>query len=729
MTTPAEPAGARSMAEFFSPRSIAVVGASDTSGWSNNVVQNNRIAGFTGELVGVHPRHKTVFGVPAVPSLSDLDHDVDLAFIIVGTHTVESVVDDAIEAKIRNIVVVSSGFRESGGEGRALQDRLAVKIADNGLTMLGPNCIGFVNAHSHVAPLGAAMPPAPFTAGPVGVVTQSGSLAGAVLRFMRGHAVGLSLLATLGNEATTSAVDVINHLVADDQTRVIALFLEEISDATGFAEAARRAAEAGKPIVALKAGSSPLGQEIALAHTGAIAGDDAVVNAFLEANAVLRVHSLEELVSTAALLAYHPAPRGRRLGVFTFSGGACDLIADRADQLGLELPEFGEAEAIRAVLPDGVTIRNPLDVTGVGLARRGGSALTPVDRAVEAATRDPNLDVMISVDVPPPNEAPADPEVARSGQERLDALVAAKAASPAPIVFTSMTCCDLGPYGHEQLSARGLVMMPSIDLTMSAIDQAARWEVARERLRHRSALLPASPPAAVDVKAGVWSEAEGRDLLDELAFPVVPGRLIHSAEEAVAVAQELGCAVAMKLCSAAIAHKSDIGGVALGLSEPEEIRAAFDRLTGIGQAAVEDGRLDGILVTAMRQGGAELLVGVSSDQVFGPILTIGFGGVWVEVLRDASTRILPVTAAEIKEMLMSLRGARLLTGARGTRPVDLDRLADALVGLNHVPAALGDRFAFEINPVWVEGGHFEALDVLVVVGHEPEADRSGNEVL
>ncbi|MGU3498686.1 acetate--CoA ligase family protein [Mycobacterium sp. C31M] len=717
MKTPARPLGEHSMAEFFSPRSIAVVGASDTSGWSNNVVQNNRIAGFTGELVGVHPRHKTVFGAPAVPSLRDLDHDVDLAFIIVGTNSVEAVVDDAIEAKIRNIVVVSAGFRESGDDGRVLQDRLATKVDENGLTMLGPNCIGFVNAHSRVAPLGAAMPPAPFTAGPVAVVTQSGSLAGAVLRFMRGQAVGLSLLATLGNEATTSAVDVINHLITDDQTRVIALFLEEISDAAAFADAARRAAEAGKPIVALKAGSSPLGQEIALAHTGAIAGDDAVVNAFLEANAVVRVRSLEELVSTAALLAYHPAPRGRRLGVFTFSGGACDLIADRADELGLQLPQFGDdtASEMRTVLPDGVTIRNPLDVTGVGLARRGDSALTPVDRAVQAGTHDPNLDVMISVDVPPPNNAPADPEVARLGQDRLDALVAAKAESPVPIVFTSMTCCDLGPYGHELLSSRGLVMMPSIDLTMSAIDGAARWHVARERLQSRSALSPADPPVgAVDVKSGVWSEAEGRDLLEQLGFPVVPGRLVHTAAEAVAVAQELGDAVAMKLCSAAIAHKSDIGGVALGLREPEEIAAAFDRLTATGRAALDGGELDGILVTAMRSGGVELLVGVSSDPVFGPVLTVGFGGVWVEILRDASTRILPVTAVEIKEMLMGLRGSRLLTGARGARPVDLDRLAETLVRLNEVPAALGDRFAFEINPVWVNGDRFEALDVLVV---------------
>ena len=294
--------------EFFAPQSIAIVGASDTSGWARFVALSSTAIGFTGPLLPVHPRHATALGRPAVPSLRDLAEPADLAFIMAPTHAVESVLQDAGAAGVRNAIVLASGFREAGPEGRALEDRLVACARDQGVTLLGPNCLGFLNAHARTAPFALTIP-LPLTPGPVGIALQSGALASVVLGFLRARAIGVSTLATVGNEAMISTADVLQYLAEDPDTRVICLFLEEIGDPVAFARAARAAEQAGKPIVALKVGSSPAGQQSALAHTGAVAGDDAVVSAFLADLNVIRVTSLEELLVTGALLGYARWPR------------------------------------------------------------------------------------------------------------------------------------------------------------------------------------------------------------------------------------------------------------------------------------------------------------------------------------------------------------------------------------------------------------------------------------
>ncbi len=338
--------------EFFAPRSIAVVGASDTSGWARFIVASSATVGFTGPLIPVHPAHATVFGRPAVPSLRDLPEPVDLAFILAPIQAVEGVLDDAGAAGVRGAVVLASGYREVGPQGRALEDMMVARAAANGITMLGPNCLGFVNAHSRSAPFALTLPP-PLTAGPIGVALQSGALASVVLAFARSRAIGVSTLTTMGNESMISTVDMIDYLAEDESTKVICLFLEEIGDPEKFARAAEKADQAGKPIVALKVGSSLAGQQAALAHTGSVAGNDAVVDAVLRQLNVVRVTSIEELLCTGALLGYDRWPRGRRMGVVTASGGACDIIADRASAQGVEIPPFAPetAAAITEHLP------------------------------------------------------------------------------------------------------------------------------------------------------------------------------------------------------------------------------------------------------------------------------------------------------------------------------------------------------------------------------------------
>jgi len=710
--------------EFFAPRSLAVVGASDTSGWAQFILAAGAAVGFDGPLIPVHPRHATVFGRPAVPRLRDLTEPVDLAFVMVPTHAVPDVIDDAAAAGIRHAVVLASGYRELGAEGYARQDRLVEQAAGHGILLLGPNCLGFLNTHAAAGPFALSVP-LPLRPGPVGVALQSGALATAVLAFARSRAIGVSTLVTLGNESMISTADVLGYLVEDEQTRVICLFLEEIGEPDRFAQAAAQAAQAGKPVVVLKTGSSPAGQVAALAHTGSVAGDDAVVDAVLRQLGVIRVTSLEELLSTAGLLGYDRWPRGRRMGVLTASGGACGLIADRASGEDIAIPPFAAqtVAAIKPHLPAFGAARNPLDVTGYVLANRRTSALTAIDHALDAAVADPGLDFVLFCGVTIPDVRPPDERLARLVEERVRWLGERLASAPIPVIPMGTTCVDVSAYARELLTSHGVHLLGGIDLGLRALGHALRW------LEHRPAAVApirqqVSPlsraatnraAAANQTATASWSEAAARDLLAACAVPLVPAELVTSAEAAAQAARRLGSPVALKVCSAQITHKSDLGGVALGVHGDAQVRDAYRRVLAAAQT-VPGAVVDGVLVTPMRAGGVELLVGVTVDRTFGPVLAVGLGGLWVELLADTSLRVLPVGTDEVKHMLGELRGGPLLRGARGSRPADLDALAQVI--RNVADAALsipdGSLHTLEINPLWVNGDQIEALDVLVV---------------
>ena len=700
--------------EFFAPRSLAIVGASDTSGWAQFIRASTAATGFEGPLIPVHPRHETVFGRPAVRSLRDLTEPVDLAFVMVPTDAVPDVIDDAAAAGIRHAVVLASGYREAGPDGRARQDRLIQQAAQNGMLLLGPNCLGFLNTHAPAGPFALSVP-LPLRPGPVGIALQSGALASAVLAFARSRAIGVSTVVTMGNESMISTADVLGYLASDEQTRVICLFLEEISEPDRFAAAANTAASAGKPVVVLKTGSSPVGQVAALAHTGSVAGDDAVVDAVLRQLGVIRVTSIEELLSTAGLLGYDRWPRGRRMGVLTASGGACGLIADRASEQDIKIPPFATrtVAAIEAHLPAFADARNPLDVTGYVLANPRVTALTAIDHALDAALDDPGLDFVLFCGVTVPEVRPPDERLAGLAQERVRWLAERTAAAPIPVIPMGTTCVDVSGYARDLLVKHGVHLLGGIDLGMRALGHALRW------LENRPA---AAPPAALGhmtninhgTTANPWSEAAARDLLASCAVPLVPAELVTSAEAAVRAARRLGSPAALKVCSAQLTHKSDIGGVALGVHGDAQVRDAYRRVLAAGQA-VPGAVIDGVLVTPMRTGGVELLVGVTVDRAFGPVLAVGLGGVWVEVLADTSLRVLPVTADDVKHMLGELRGSPLLRGARGTRPADLDALAQVVKNVGDAALSLdGNLRALEINPLWVDGDRIEALDVLVI---------------
>ncbi len=696
--------------ELFNPRSIALVGATDKSGWSISTLTNLRTHGFRGPVHLVNPRGGVVHGEQAHRSLSDIPGQVDLAYVMVPTTAVLPVLREGAKLGIRHYVILTAGFGETGPEGAALEAEIVDFARENDLTVLGPNGNGFINAAADVTPYGLPIP-SPLLRGSVGVVLQSGALASSVLGFAQARNVGISLLTSMGNESLVTVTDVIDYLVDDPATKAIALFLESVRDPAAFSRAARRALLAGKPIVALKIGRSRLASRTAQAHTGALVGDDNVIDAAFRQLGVVRVRSLEDLIITAGLLAEVGPLPGPRIGVVTPSGGASEIIADRAEDEGLELPAFAPETVarLREIVPAFGTVQNPLDVTGYVLIDR-----TLLGRALEAVTADPGVDaVMLLSDLPrvaPPDPAPVYAMFSASAKRMADA--------PMPVVVVSNVLTDVTEFGRDVQRKAGFPYVAGgIEHGMHAIGAAVRWSRAyRAAVEAANGAVPAEATVsapAVGTGTGVWAEHRAAALLSSAGIPVVPGELVYDEESAVAAAVGFGYPVVLKAAAEGLGHKSDIGGVRLGLSDARDVERAYREVVAAAGAVPGAGRV-GALVQPQRGGGVELLAGIVRDPAWGLTLAVGLGGIWVEALRDTALRVLPVDAAEVRGALDELRGTALLRGARGTEPADLDAVAEVVARVAAFAESLGDDLeSLEINPLLVRGSHVEALDALI----------------
>jgi acyl-CoA synthetase (NDP forming) len=698
------------LAGLFTPRSVALIGATDRSMWSRYTFQNLRAFSPDVPVHLVHPRHDVVHGQPAHRSIGAIGAPVDLAYVMVPTGEVVRVLEEAADVGVRSAVVLTAGFGEAGPEGRALEERVVALARERDMVLLGPNGNGFVNAADQVAPYGLPIA-APLQRGPLGIVLQSGGLASVVLHMAASRNIGVSRLVATGNEAMVTATDVLGYLVADERTTAIAAFLESIREPERFRELAEAALAAGKPIVVLKVGRSAAGQQAALAHTGAIVGDVAVVRAALRQAGVVQVDSLEDLLVTSGLLAYERRPLGRRLAAVTASGGACDLIADRATDEGIALPPFPPetVAGLSEVLPPFSNPRNPLDVTGY-VVIDSTIAHRSLEVVVDGA---PGTYDTIVYHAQVPQGPPPDPALVL---DRFRALKATVDRSAVPVVVESSSSTDISPYARSVLDEVGLHVLNGIEHGMTAVGNAVDWH--ERRARHLSRAPRSLPPreggGPVTGRRG-GSESEARALLEAGGVPVIPAQLATTAEEAAAAARDLGLPAVLKVASPDVTHKTETGGVALDLRTAEDVAAAFDAVTASVRRAVPGARLDGVLVSPMRAGGVELLVSVRRDPAWGPVLAVGLGGIWVEALEDTSLRLLPVAVEDVEEALGELRGAALLRGARGRQPVSLRRVAEVALAIARVAEGLGEELdTLEVNPLRAAGDEVEVLDALVV---------------
>lgn len=707
---------AGTLSRLLAPRSVAIVGASDRNNMSLCVHSNLIRHGFPGPVHLVNPNKRTVHNRNAVASLGDIPEPVDLVFSLVNAGRVPGLMEEAASFGIGNLVVLSGGFAEEGTKGAAVQQQLVETAGRHKQMVLGPNTIGFLNLHARTVLYGSPLVPPAYPdqlvdAGSVGVIVQSGIVAHTMIRGLLGRGAGISVAVAVGNEATVGIHHLIKHLAQDGVTKVIALFVETIRDRRAFEEACLLAAAAGKPIVALKGGRSKAGAATAVSHTGALAGDAAVNAAAFRRLGIVPAMSMEELVVTAAHLSHHGAAKGKRVAFLALSGGFCELFADRAAEVGLEMPPLASAtvEQLRTILPEGTALSNPLDTTGIAQ-----SDATIFPRAMAALASDPGIDTVFVGR----NVWRAQPLDGVSIVERFSPWGDAMRAANKPILVVSDLMTDSIPFEREFTSKAGLpAEIGGITHGLQAFARGADWRSRVQSIReYESSLNRSRAPVKLRADTGMpMAEHQVLSLLQDAGCPVVPWILAQTCEEAVAAGDALGYPVVVKISSASLPHKSAIGGVMLNVQNAAEVERSWDRVVRAAHCVVEPGQVDGVVVMPMRPPAIELIVGVKRDANWGLTLVLGFGGVWTELLKDAAVLPLPVSRADVVEMLSSLKGVGLLKGGHGLPPADIDLISDAVAKVGKLAEDLGEALdSLEVNPLRVHGGSVEALDGLIV---------------
>ncbi|SCW90653.1 Acyl-CoA synthetase (NDP forming) [Sphingobium faniae] len=688
---------------LFRPKSLAIIGASDKNPWSAIAARTLKDVGFDGPLGLVNVRGSTALGRETVKSCRDLP-STDAAFLAVPAAFLSEAIEDMAAADVRYGAVVTSGFSEVGADGAAEQERIFDKARELGVTLLGPNSLGFTNFVDRVS-LGAMPLQSPLLEQPrVALVSQSGATTALVAQVAHQQNVSLSYMVAMGNEAMVDLADVIHFFVTDEATRAICVFAESIRNPVAFAEAARAAAMARKPIVMLKVGVGELTATVAQAHTGALVGDDRMFQAVCDALNIVRVTSMEDLVLTADMLAaLGPIDADKGFSLVSISGGACEMVADRGEEHGVPFPQFeeGTLKALSGVIAGFGAAHNPIDITGAAMSKP--EIYTNV---IDVVSKDRQIGLIGVI-----SEIPLTPEGASPmSAKALEAISQGFSKSGARGFLIQQAIKPISDHG------RALIRDNKLPLVTGGIDHAVR---ALGKLYDWSRNSDRTPPVfALESRPSTQrpsTERETLAYLKQAGVPVIPQHLAQSREEAVEAAAGMDGSVVLKILSKDIQHKTEVGGVLLNLSGAEMVGEGYDRIMASVARKRPDADIEGVLVSPMRDGGVELIVGVARDPQWGLALAVGLGGIWVELLKDTRLGILPLSVADVRDMIDGLRATALLKGYRGAEPADLDALAKAVVHIGQAALALGDDLeALEINPLRVAGGQIEALDALAI---------------
>ena len=671
---------------LFCPNTVAVIGASRSPGKVGHEVVANLIdAGFKGRIVPVNPSGGEVLGLPCYEDLRRLEDPIDLSVIAVPRRFVRGAIESSISRGAKAIIVITAGFKEVGAEGAEEERQIAEICAGSGVRMLGPNCLGLINTeHSMNASFAKQMP----RAGGVSVVSQSGALCTAILDWAVAKNLGLAKLISIGNKADLDETDFLSVLAEDAQTKVIACYLESITQGDEFLKRADAAA-GSKPVVVLKVGTSKAGVKAASSHTGSLAGADIAYGAAFRRSGVIRAESFEGLFDISMAFAMQPVPKGKRIAIVTNAGGPGIIAADAAEHAGLAVGPLTEAtaEALKQKLPAAASVGNPIDVLGDAGPDRYADA-------VSGALADESVDAVIVILTPQ-----AMTNAMATAQALAECAVADK-----PILTSFMGGKDVQA-AREELMRLSIPDYPAPDRAVAALQAMCEYAAWRERPtrvvtrfavnRRRVERILARQMKAGQLEVG---EVESKEILKAYDFAVPPGQVARSADEAADIAERIGYPVAMKIVSPQILHKSDMGGVKISLSNPDQVRDAYDLMMLRIARRAPEARLDGAYVEKMADNGREVIIGTTRDPQFGPMLMFGLGGIFVEVMKDVSFYLAPITADEAVEMLMGTRSYALLKGARGEAAVDITEIASALQRLSQLVTDFPQIVELDINP-------------------------------
>ncbi|UPK01047.1 acetate--CoA ligase family protein [Bradyrhizobium sp. 170] len=691
---------------LMAPRSIAIIGASqDATKIGGRPVDLLRRYGYAGRIYPVNPKASVVQGLQAYASLDELPEAPDLAIIAVDAEKAPEAVEQCAKRGVRSVVVFSSGFAELGEKGRAMQERLRMAARRTGMRLLGPNCLGAVSvAERSIATFSIVLEHSLPAAGSLGIVSQSGNLGSFTMRLASDRGVGVSRFMTTGNECDIDIADGIAWLARDPATKVILSCIEACRDAGRLIAALTEARDAGKPVIALKIGTSAAGQAAAASHTGAMAGSDAVFDALLARHGAVRVRSIDELIDlghAASILLSDRLPRGTRLAVVTASGGFGVLLADAAQAVGLSLPELNEAtqRTILDLVPF-ASARNPVDATA-----QMSSRPDLLQKILSAVVADDRCDAVVL-------PLPFSLHVPRLRSVYMEALRHIRAQYPdRPVIL----CVDGPPDALAELQAMGYPTVASFDGSCAVVAALARLQAAAKAPRDTSppAIAKASPLAADAFR----HELGAKRALADAGIPVLAERLVSNADAAARAASEIGFPVVLKIASPDLPHKTEVGGVAIGLRSEAEVRQAHAEMLRRVAAKAPRAVIDGVIVAPMAQGLSELILGSRIDPVFGPIVMVGLGGIFAEIVQDTAVEMAPVSETRAMAMLTSLKAFAVLNGARGRHRADIEAAARTIAALSRFAVAHAETVSeIDINPLLLkaEGEGAVALDALLV---------------
>jgi len=692
---------------FFSPRSVAVVGVSREEGRVGHYVFDNLLsAGYVGSVYPVNPKADEVHGHRCYASVQDVPAPVDLAIVVVPAKYVSGVLEECGLSGIRAVIVISAGFKETGPAGAALEREAVAVARKHGIRLLGPNCLGLIATESL---LNASFAPTMPSAGTISFMSQSGALGTAVLDWAAGESIGLAHFVSLGNKSDLSEVDLLKAWEADPGSKVVAAYLEAVTDGRAFVEAASSLTRL-KPLIALKAGGSDAGARAVSSHTGSLAGSEQAYSAAFRKAGIIRAASVQELFDFSVGFARQPLPKGPGLVILTNAGGPAILATDACERLGMSLASL-EAEtitALREALPAAAALYNPVDVLGDADPER-------YRLAGEILVRDPNVRAILVILTPQAgtdaeSTARAVVELARSSGITTFASFMGRAGVASAIpVFTE---------GE----------IPQFDFPERAVATLAAMLSHSRRLQAPVPILPAiDGDRTIVANAIEHARQAGRTFITEesasriaaaYGISVPPGGIAKDLAAARLLAAEVGYPVVMKIASPDILHKSDIGGIRVDIKDEDGLVEAYEDILARVRERMPDANIWGVSIQQMLPPGREVIIGVNRDAQFGPLLMFGLGGIFVEVMKDVTFRLCPVTTEEAREMLTEIRGFGLLRGARGQRPADLDAVIDVIVRTSALVSDFPEITELDINPLIVadKGEGAVAADIRIGIG-------------
>ena len=693
---------------FFQPRSIAVIGAArEEYKLGHGILKNILQYGFPGKVYPINPKADSILGLKAYPSVKVVEDSVELAVLVLPAELCLQAIDECGQKGIDSAVIISGGFKESGREGAERERELSRLARNHRIRVIGPNCLGVINTYQRLNATFAANPP---PGGDIAFFSQSGAICTAILDWAQTQHMGFSKFVSMGNNMDISEVDLLEAFADDPECRVILGYIEGIKDGRAFMEVARRVTRK-KPVIIIKSGSTGAGARAVSSHTGSLAGSDNAFRAAFKQSGVLRAETLEDLFSIAHALSTQEIPVGPRVAIFSNAGGPAILAADAVERSSLRMAPFSRetVDSLRACLPSIASLYNPVDITG-------GVKEDIYRVAMEKVLQDEGVQGVIAINAP--QAVIKGEEVARvvgelSKKFRSKTVIATFMGGPT--METAVEVLAQHQVPNYPFPERAVAVLEAMHLQRQWMERSPErpLDFSGDRRTVEEVLRKARQEGHLNL-----AEAEARQVIAAYGFSLPSSLLVTDKDSAIRTAQEVGCPVVLKVASPDILHKSDVGGVRLGLSSPEEAGRAFEEMMERVRKRMPEAHIHGAFVQEMVRGGKEVILGAVKDPQFGPLLMFGLGGIYVEVLRDVSFRVAPVTDAEAWEMIKETRAYAVLKGARGERPVDLKAVVEALQRLSQLVMDFTEILELDINPLAVLPVGTVAIDARITLAPE-----------